>query len=225
MTGVQTCALPISKGGGAQVATGNGNKLTGDSDVDFDKADGPVNVAAGHDIRQNATEDSSQHVTTSDTVDLRVSVVEETSVKQTDNSQTQLAAAVSGQNNEAHVSPEPDAPLQLHTPALAVVPGEHPGTNGQTDPSSQDLPSAPDLGHAPIDAGPKFDDPGHGFNEQGQLAQAGAFAGEQHFGDQGADGHSFDDGHPFDGGLDNGHDALQDGGHTGLGFEPDDLDD
>jgi hypothetical protein len=53
--------LAVDAQGDAQVVNGHGNRLTGDIDVDVDRADGPMNFAFGDGNRQNALEDNSVH--------------------------------------------------------------------------------------------------------------------------------------------------------------------
>lgn len=48
--------------GDAQVVSGNGNQVTGDTSIEVSDTDGPLNVAAGNDIQQQGLEDKSTNV-------------------------------------------------------------------------------------------------------------------------------------------------------------------
>ena len=49
----------VRAGGDAQVADGNGNRFSGDTDVEFDRVDGPANVIVGDENAQQGQEDNS----------------------------------------------------------------------------------------------------------------------------------------------------------------------
>jgi hypothetical protein len=92
--------IDVDSGGDAQVVTGNFNHVMGDVDVDAAGSDGPINVAVGEDIRQQAHEDNSFTLEDNDTTvenfefDSRQSSVFE------DNSRDSSDVTLEGDDNE-----------------------------------------------------------------------------------------------------------------------------
>lgn len=100
-------------GGDVQAVTGSGNRLSGDADVEFDRVDGPANVAVGSENQQQAVEDNSTTMQDNDTFrqDTTVSASQTTHVE--DNSIASVSADVTGSDNALMASvsaPDLDQP-------------------------------------------------------------------------------------------------------------------
>jgi hypothetical protein len=92
--------IDVDSHGDAQVVTGNGNDVTGDVDVDASHSDGPVNVAVGEDIRQQAQQDNSQNLEDNDTMVENYDYESRQSTVFEDNSRDSADVTLEGDDNE-----------------------------------------------------------------------------------------------------------------------------
>ena len=92
--------IDVDAEGDAQVVTGNANEVTGDVDLDVSNSDGPINLAVGDDIRQNALEDNSFTLEDNDTFRSETDISERFSESFDDHSRTEIDATVDGIDNE-----------------------------------------------------------------------------------------------------------------------------
>jgi hypothetical protein len=95
--------IDVDSQGDAQVVTGNNNHVTGDLDIDADGAEGPVNVAVGEDIRQNALQDNSMTLEDNDSFRSDTHIDERSSFSFEDNSRDDADLTVDGDDNDLDV--------------------------------------------------------------------------------------------------------------------------
>jgi hypothetical protein len=81
----------IDNSGGGQVALGNGNRLSGDVDVDVDDVEGNLNLAIGDDNHQQALQDNSTTVSDSFNTDNSVDDSFNTDFEDSFNTETTVA--------------------------------------------------------------------------------------------------------------------------------------
>ena len=93
--------IDVDSHGDAQVVTGSGNTLTGD--IDASHSDGPINLAVGEDIRQNALEDNSFNLEDNDRFESNHSVEERFTETFEDNSRDEVKALLEGDDNDLDV--------------------------------------------------------------------------------------------------------------------------
>jgi hypothetical protein len=92
--------IDVDSQGDAQVVTGNGNHVMGDVDIDADGAEGPVNVAVGEDIRQQAHQDNSLTLEDNDTMVENFEFESRQSSVFEDNSRDDVDVTLEGDDNE-----------------------------------------------------------------------------------------------------------------------------
>ena len=92
--------IDVDSEGDAQVVTGNRNQVAGDTDIDVSDSDGPINLAVGDDIRQNALEDNSVYEEDNDTFRSDTNISERFSESFDDHSRDTVEANVQGSDND-----------------------------------------------------------------------------------------------------------------------------
>jgi hypothetical protein len=92
--------IDVDSQGDAQVVTGNSNHVMGDVDVDAAGSEGPVNVAVGEDIRQQAHQDNSLTLEDNDTIEENFEFESRQSSVFEDNSRDDVDVTLEGDDNE-----------------------------------------------------------------------------------------------------------------------------